>query len=178
MWEGLLGRWKDEVSDWTSCPSSSPAPQGSFWQQMLSIMNIFTSSGDVARETDDDILCPYHWAQPIQEMNCELVWPKALDQPPYSFATDLQGYDPNSFIDHIEEGNFDEVDEESADGSKKIYLELDIPEYAGVITEAMMVEKLLAQAGIRLAALINWLFASLEVGEGGIRRDGLKVIQL
>lgn len=134
-------------------------------------MNIFTNSGGVARETDDDILCPYHWAQPIQEMNCELVWPKALDEPPYSLATDLHASGPNSLIDHIEQGNFEEVDEESADG-RKIYLELDIPEYAGVITKTMMVEKLLAQAGIRLAAVINWLFADLEVVEGEIRRGG------
>jgi hypothetical protein len=182
MWEGILGRWKDEVSDWPSCPAiaeASPStPSGSLWQQVLSLINTFTSGGDVARETDDDTLCPYHWAQPIQELNCELVWPKALDEPPYNLFTRLQDSDPESLVDHTrEEINSDEIDEDSVDGLGKLYLELDTPEYAGVISKTMMLEKLLAQAGIRLAAVINWLFADLEVVEGGIPRGGVRVVK-
>lgn len=183
MWEGILDQWKDEVSDWISCPAtteSSPStPRGSFWQQVLSIMNTFMSGGDVARDTDDDTLCPYHWARPIQELNCELVWPRALDEPPYKQVIGVESSDLESLIDHIEEEiSFDDADEYYVDGQKKIYLELDTPEYAGVISKTMLVEKLLAQAGIRLAAVINWLFADLEVVGGEIRRGGLRVVEL
>ena len=37
-------------------------------------------------------------------------------------------------------------------------LELDTPNYAGVIEDSMVVEKLLAQGGIRLAGILNYLF--------------------
>jgi hypothetical protein len=139
-------------------------------------MNIFTKGGDVARETDDDTLCPYHWAQPIQELNCEFVWPKALDEPPYNDVTQLESSDFESLVDHAEEDIY--FGEESVDARKKIYLELDIPEYAGVISKRMLVEKLLAQAGIRLAAVINWLFADLEVVGGEVQRRRVRVVEL
>jgi hypothetical protein len=43
-------------------------------------------------------------------------------------------------------------------------LQLDTPEYAGVIEKRMLVEKLLAQGGIRLAGVLNYLFA--DQGKG------------
>ena len=164
MWEGILGRWKDEVPNWPSCPSitkaSSLTSSMSLWQQVLSAMNPFTGGGDVARETDDDTLCPYHWAQPIQELSCELVWPKALDKPPYNLGSHLLSSDIESSVHAHEDINFDG----DCDGvDPKMYLELDTPEYAGVISKTMLLEKLLAQAGIRLAAVINWLFADVEI---------------
>jgi len=39
------------------------------------------------------------------------------------------------------------------------YLELDTPEYGGKISREWVVEKLFAMAGIRLAAVLNYLFA-------------------
>ena len=39
------------------------------------------------------------------------------------------------------------------------YLELDAPKYSGVISDRWILEKLLAMAGVRLAALLNYLFA-------------------
>jgi hypothetical protein len=174
MWEGILGRWKDEVDDWTSCPATTSTPRGSLWQQVLSTINPFSRSRDVGQETDDDTLCPYHWAQPIHELNCQLIWPKALDEPPYNNFTSLESSDLDSSPDHTEEEiNSNDVDEESVDGRKRIYLELDIPEYSGVVSKTMLLEKLLAQAGIRLAAVINWLFADLDVVEDEIRRGAV-----
>jgi hypothetical protein len=32
---------------------------------------------------DTDVVCPYHWAKPIHALNCDIVWPKELDEPPY-----------------------------------------------------------------------------------------------
>jgi len=135
----------------------------SLWQQVMSVMNSFTGGGDVARETDDDALCPYHWAQPIQELNCKLVWPKALDEPPYNLGARLLSSDEEDI--NLDDG----VGADSVD-PKRIYLELDTPEYTGVISKTMVLEKLLAQAGIRLAAVINWLFADVEIIEGNIPR--------
>lgn len=43
--------------------------------------------------------------------------------------------------------------------SYNTYLELDTPEYAGRIQKEFVLEQLLAMGGIRLAAILNYLFA-------------------
>jgi hypothetical protein len=162
MWEGILNKWADEIPSWVACPTD--ASPNAAWQQVMSMWSRLTRGGGLASETDDELLCPYHWAAPIHSLNCEIVWPKALDEPPYRHTAphapahdstsshDCSGYDLNS------------SEAEFADGPGP-YLELDTPGYAGVISERLIVEKLLAQAGIRLAAILNWLFADLD-GEG------------
>jgi hypothetical protein len=41
-------------------------------------------------------------------------------------------------------------------------VELDTPQYAGVIEKQLVVQKLLAQAGVRMAAILNTLYADEE----------------
>jgi len=152
MWEGIMGQWKDEIDSWISCPTSTssvPSSSSGVWQTVLSLF-----SHNVAEETDDDVVCPYAWAKPINELNCEFIFPKELDEPPYNHHP----FSPEGVI------------ESTADGShyREPYLELDTPEYAGKIRDELVVEKLLAQAGIRLAGVLNWLFADLE-NESGLR---------
>ncbi|KAJ7587048.1 phospholipase C/P1 nuclease domain-containing protein [Mycena floridula] len=142
MWEGILGKWRDEIPSWLSCPKPTTDQTT---DSMLSylwgpIWRFFRSTSS----TDDEILCPYAWAQPIHALNCEIVWPKALDEPPYSHGQLAAGP----------------------------YLELDTPEYAGVIHDEWIIEKLMAQAGIRLAGTLNWLFADLSDEE---KKAGLSV---
>jgi hypothetical protein len=152
MWEGIMGQWKDEIDSWISCPTSTssvPSSSSGVWQTVLSLF-----SHNVAEETDDDVVCQYAWAKPINELNCEFIFPKELDEPPYNHHP----FSPEGVI------------ESTADGShyREPYLELDTPEYAGKIRDELVVEKLLAQAGIRLAGVLNWLFADLE-NESGLR---------
>ncbi|RDB18622.1 Endonuclease 2 [Hypsizygus marmoreus] len=161
MWEGILNKWADDVSDWVACPSTSqPTPPSTLWQHVLSTVSRFTHIRSVEDETDDHTLCPYHWAEPIHKLNCEIVWPKELDEPPYKDAPHLDDAHDHSCCDESLELTSEDY---AANGP---YLELDTPEYSGVITERMIVEKLLAQAGIRLAAVINWLFADFGDGSG------------
>ncbi|KAG6808837.1 hypothetical protein H0H87_012497, partial [Tephrocybe sp. NHM501043] len=54
--------------------------------------------------------------------------------------------------------------------------QLDTPEYAGAIKNDLVIEKLLAQAGIRLAAVLNWLFA--DYGDELDGTSGLRVPEL
>ncbi|EGN92499.1 hypothetical protein SERLA73DRAFT_190981 [Serpula lacrymans var. lacrymans S7.3] len=149
IWEGVLGKYHDELQSWLTCPSTdaaTPVTQ-SMWQQVVSLF-IGQQSKDGGLGTDDEVLCPYYWAKPIHALNCEIAFPKELDEPPYSHALSID--DTNQF-------------DESASWRKKIqYLELDTPKYAGVIREEWIVEKLLIQGGIRLAAVLNWLFIDSE----------------
>ncbi|KZP17519.1 phospholipase C/P1 nuclease, partial [Athelia psychrophila] len=153
MWEGIMGRWKGEVQQWLSCPSPEPAfPAAGNGGMLQTVMGMFRRSRNVAGETDDDLICPYAWAKPINAMNCDFIFPKALDEHPYRARyhdADHFGHDMCSKTEH--------EDEAHADGAP--YLELDTPEYAGRIRDEFVIEKLIAQGGIRLAGVLNFLFA-------------------
>jgi hypothetical protein len=140
MWEGPLDKWADEIDDWLSCPIPTPEssvvvePEGT-WQKVLSGLSSFNSlfkRKGVEINPDGDVVCPYFWSQPLAALNCDIVWPKQLT------LKESGGY------------------ESSLEATR---LELDTPEYAGVIEKRMLVEKLLAQGGIRLAGVLNYLFA-------------------
>ncbi|KAG1849643.1 hypothetical protein DFJ58DRAFT_704635 [Suillus subalutaceus] len=87
VWKGIMGKFEDELDSWLSCPAE---PSVQFLQthreQWLSwtfgrcigywIMG-HVSQTEVS--TDDETLCPYHWATPIHALNCSVVFPKALD---------------------------------------------------------------------------------------------------
>ncbi|KAF9003394.1 S1/P1 nuclease [Cyathus striatus] len=163
MLEGVLNEWSDEVESWLKCPSVQVRPSSGTgaWQQVLSFFRV----PEVASETDDETLCPYHWSQPLHKLNCEIVWPKAIDEPPYSHAR-LDGYDHHDH-EHYATAEEEIAQLDHAAGKRPPHpplLELDTPEYAGKIAKDKLVEKLLAQGGIRLAGLLNWLFA--QDGEG------------
>ncbi|SJK96945.1 uncharacterized protein ARMOST_00194 [Armillaria ostoyae] len=182
MWEGILGKWEDEVSNWLTCPtskgSSSSIPSSSSsssssglvssaWQQAISLWSWMRGPNWSPDDTDDDTLCPYYWATPIHSLNCEIIWPPALDKPPYSrtkFDQLITGHKHGASVEE-ELAMFDQL---ASGGSGGPYLELDTPEYAGAIYDQWIIEKLLAQGGIRLAGILNYLFAPLEGNEAGL----------
>ncbi|KAG6840558.1 hypothetical protein C0991_005834 [Blastosporella zonata] len=167
MWEGILSQWASELPSWLSCPTPS-ATGGSFWQTVLSTFTFNPS------ETDDATLCPYHWAQPIHALNCEFVWPRELDEPPYNGGTSFSNNERAAIrgVGRDHHGCDEDAEDERAEEftPRAPLLQLDTPEYAGVIKDDLVIEKLLAQAGIRLAAVLNWLFADygdeLNAGRG------------
>ncbi|KAJ6538817.1 phospholipase C/P1 nuclease domain-containing protein [Mycena vulgaris] len=145
MWEGVLDTWYNQLPDWLACPPSErrASTRGSqvpvVWNHIAGVMD----------DTDDALVCPHHWATPIHALNCKIVWPAALDEPPYNdtrLAMSSEGFPLN--VDAVP------------------FLELDTPEYSGLVSEQWIVEKLLAQAGIRLAGVLNYLFADIEVDVG------------
>ncbi|KAF8801068.1 phospholipase C/P1 nuclease [Phlegmacium glaucopus] len=148
MWEGPLNKWADEVQNWLSCStptpesSTSPVVEEGTWQKVLSGLSSFntqlTKKG-VEINPDGDVVCPHFWSQPLNALNCDIVWPKELS------------------------GDDVSVDEE--------LLQLDTPEYAGVIQKRMLVEKLLAQGGIRLAGVLNYIFANDGSAKGAFVMD-------
>lgn len=191
MWEGILGKWRDEVPSWLTCPtsstkkratlSSSASTFGSAWQQVVSLWDYLRNSEGVAAETDDDILCPYHWAAPIHDLNCDIIWPKELDEPPYvhnrlasADAHDTHSHSHHSSVEQ-ELASFDAESHETLNGGQSPWLELDTPEYSGVIANEWIVEKLMAQAGIRLAGVLNYLFAD---DEDTRLVNGLRIVEL
>ena len=167
MAEGVSKSWKKEIPQWLTCPSSSgnaaiidASATGTGWQRVLSFWRWILSDGhDLAGETDDGSLCPYAWGKPIHALNCEIVWPKELDQEGLRSSgkneTGAHGApccsseDELAFLD----------DQDWFAGGSEGDIQLDTPEYAGTIKKKLIIEKLLAQAGVRLANTLNLLFA-------------------
>jgi len=158
-----MGQWKDEVESWLSCPTREPPSQDdlSWGQHVFTVWNRILGRDGIPIDTDDNLLCPYHWSTPVHALNCEIVWPPALDEPRYTHLT----IDP----DTADCCGLDEPSSEEFDSGED-YLQLDTPEYSGAIAKQWIVEKLLAQGGVRLAGVLNYLFADLEGGSDIQRR--------
>ncbi|KAF8156648.1 S1/P1 nuclease-domain-containing protein [Crassisporium funariophilum] len=164
LWEGALHDWADELPTWLECPSPASGSvavqdsegQGGMWQTVLGgLSDLYARATKEGTEINPDgpIVCPYHWAQPLHKLNCDIVWPPALDAPPF----DVRFNDAHSH-DHKHDSE-DSVDLEALALDGKQLLDLDTPEYAGVIEKQKILERLLLQGGVRLAGLLNYLFA-------------------
>ncbi|EIM81917.1 phospholipase C/P1 nuclease [Stereum hirsutum FP-91666 SS1] len=163
MWEGLgvgppsevRGRWEFEAEEWTECPEFPEFGTTTSWMQtvmgyMWPTWTWVTGQNErkkVELGWDDNVLCPYAWAQPLHQLNCDLIWPPEIDEPPYNLR------EWQAFMD----GKVDA----HATAPRTPYLELDTPKYAGRIEKEWVLEKLLAQAGVRLAVILNELFMPL-----------------
>ncbi|KAJ7282593.1 phospholipase C/P1 nuclease domain-containing protein [Mycena rebaudengoi] len=175
MWEGVLGKWQNQIPEWLACPAATrpqslafPSSFSALWQQVALVWNRLAAG--VMDDTDDDLICPYYWATPIHGLNCALVWPKELDEPPYN-ETRINGASSSSHDHHdcvspaAELAQVDRNGRFIGGAAGGPYLELDTARYSGAISEQWVIEKLLAQAGIRLAGVLNYLFAEFEDAE-------------
>lgn len=165
VWEGIMGKYRDELESWLTCPPALTVQTvQTTWEQWLSwalgrrigswILGPTVTDGGL--NTDDDIMCPYYWATPIHALNCQIVFPKALDEPPYDRVS-FSGDDDHA----CNSSSHAHEDLWLSAPRKNHYLELDTPEYTGIIQDEWIVEKLLSQGAIRLAAVLNWLFADM-----------------
>ncbi|KAH9166499.1 phospholipase C/P1 nuclease [Lactarius sanguifluus] len=163
VWEGLgvgsgTGRWESEADSWLACPASSscsPAPR----------RPPSRGSDGPPQTSDSDTVCPYAWGASIHRLNCDVVWSAGLE---LSAREDDDVHFPNRGHTHGHNcGSGSAEDEvrawEEVAGrgrGKGDYPELDTPEYAGRIESEWVIEKLLAQGGVRLAGILNALFSS------------------
>lgn len=157
--EGIYDKWAYEVQSWVSCPNTRT--QSNTWQRVLTSLRGMTSLASLSEETDDEVLCPFHWATSIHRLNCDVIWLKEFDEPPYS--QNLKDSASEWDMDH----NCTECDDTISDSPPDArghleWLQLDTPKYAGDIQKRLIIEKLLAQGGVRLAAILNYLFADPE----------------
>ncbi|EIW74377.1 phospholipase C P1 nuclease [Coniophora puteana RWD-64-598 SS2] len=214
VWEGAFGKYADELEDWLSCPSAPSESNSMFApfssatssllreameytglhaahqgaQRLFSWLGLSSglakSGSEDPHKWDDETLCPYAWAAPIHALNCEIVFPPALDEPPYGSHAFPRSYPAAPHVEghgcahaHAHEDLFEEEGEvgvgAEAEGRKSKYIELDTPEYAGELRRRWVVERLLLQAGVRLAGTLNYLFAEEGALEGRVRALGL-----
>ncbi|THH07556.1 hypothetical protein EW145_g3298 [Phellinidium pouzarii] len=92
MFEGVLGRFAPMIEEWTSCPTPDDSnsrlypPTEKFHQLPLraSFQSENAASGLTPPPglppTDDGAVCPYSWAAPMHALNCDIIWPPALDE--------------------------------------------------------------------------------------------------
>ena len=163
IWEGIgagrgTARWEDEADSWLACPGSSLSSYDP--QLVLAAPRRPPRRADEGppQTSDSDQLCPYAWAVPVQQLNCDVVW---------SADVDLSARDDNDAETHHPRAHHcgsasaeDEMRAWLGKGKGKGNLpELDTPEYAGRIASDWVIEKLLAQGGVRLAGILNGLFS-------------------
>lgn len=168
MAEGVLKEWADDIPTWLQCPArNQPSFENKYygWQQVFTNLlkgvgvRLRDDDSDPGAATDDEVLCPYAWAKPTHALNCKIVWPKVLDKSSYKEWLAAPVDDDS----HNHDEDEDEDDTEIMGRRPPPHHEgpqLDTPEYAGAIAKQRLVEKLLAQAGVRLANTLNNLFAN------------------
>ena len=166
MWEGILNPWADEIDSWLDCPVPVQKQSGGLFVLQDALKGFSRDalrvlSGGVEINPDGQVACPYAWAKPIHPLNCELIWPKELDETKDYVTSGLPigGEHDHS---HEEEDSMEDVALIPPPPDGKKWIQLDTPEYAGVVAKKLILERLLAQGGIRLAGLLNYLFADEE----------------
>ncbi|PSR78587.1 hypothetical protein PHLCEN_2v7334 [Hermanssonia centrifuga] len=156
MFEGMgvgsvSGRYEKDYLNWLSCPAVETQ---SVWNTLQTVFGLH-QLGDESR-WDDDMLCPFAWAKQLHPLNCDLVWPPELDEPPYKNTGE------------VARSSVEETAVTSRPNPHPDLLELDTPEYAGRIRDEWVVERLMAMAGVRLAGLLNGLFMNPEAFKEGL----------
>jgi len=165
VWEGIgvgrgTGRWESEADSWLECPASlsESGPQ----LVLAAPRRPSRRGGDGPPLTSDsDTLCPYAWGAPIHKLNCGIVWPAGIDLSARDDGDDdLHAHGHHCGSTSLEEEVMAWAEATGRGRGKGDYPELDTPEYAGRIESEWVIEKLLAQGGIRLAGILNALFSS------------------
>jgi len=138
VWEGILGAWQGELETWLSC--SDPVTPWSP-KHTTNLHDFSSNNAQVPLGTEpEDLVCPFHWSKPLHKLNCDVIWPSSLDE--------------DSLLPLVAR-------------PRPHYVELDTAEYSGAIKSSRLLEKLLAMGGIRLAAVLNGLYADEEEFGGG-----------
>ncbi|KAF5351249.1 hypothetical protein D9756_008448 [Leucocoprinus leucothites] len=177
VWEGVEQKWGEELEGWIACPAGEgldEAEKGIKGEETVwSTLRDFFMPGWFMRRsadiplTDTEYICPYHWAKPIHALNCELIWPTEIDEDHGNGLLSRYAASgprrprcarfPHPHLDGFG-GEGDEMEADAADGEPPY--ELDNPKYTGPIEERMLLEQFLAQGGVRLAAVLNYIFAN------------------
>ncbi|KXN85583.1 Endonuclease 2 [Leucoagaricus sp. SymC.cos] len=170
VWEGIEGKWADDLEAWIGCPTGEEqaereeAGEQSVWATLgdFFLPGWFTRRSANVPSTDTKFICPYHWAKPIHALNCELIWPKDLDSDDLASRAVSSGPRrprckrfPHPHLNGFDVEN-EELEANEVDGEPPY--ELDNPSYTKPIEERMLLEQFLAQGGIRLAAILNYIF--------------------
>lgn len=163
IWEGVgvgqgTGRWESEVDSWFSCPSSSSSSQSGPQLVLAAPKKRPPRGGEGPPQTSDsDTLCPYAWAAPVHKLNCGIVWPAGLDFSALDNSASASHEHHHCGSASVEEEMRMAWTETSGQDDLP---NLDTPEYAGQIEKDWVIEKLLAQGGLRLAGVLNAVFPS------------------
>ncbi|PWN51441.1 phospholipase C/P1 nuclease [Violaceomyces palustris] len=142
----ISGWWSDELDSWTVCEGR--VDRADLPDAQLVMMASKDGAGDEktfdpSKVDDTDLpLCPYQWTKAIHPLVCE-----------YAFAKPVPETDPE---DDRGAGASD-PGEPAPIPSPAPLPELDVPEYVGRIEGDKVIQRQLAEGGVRLAALLNTL---------------------
>ncbi|KAM0752789.1 phospholipase C/P1 nuclease [Meredithblackwellia eburnea MCA 4105] len=144
LWEGVRVWWRSSLPAWLACPNDDSLSSLSSKEGRKQI--IFGT--DSRTQTDEpNTVCPQEWARQTHEsVTCPFTFPP--NYPPAGFPSLNTTYH-----------------EENALEDPYPLLELNTAEYYGPIKNGKIIERQLAMGGLRLAGVLNSLFASPEEKE-------------
>ena len=177
--EGIFSSWTNDIPSWLTCPKPMPSllptcgkAAGTLgflglWQSSFGLVNrgVQTIMSMMKPKMGVDILsdgpdvCPYYWAQSIHPLNCDVIWPVEADDARFETRSSSASHDCSTHDDEFDEVRDDGHPPLGPWGIQVAPLIQLSPKYSAVIRERMIVEKLLAQGGIRLAGVLNYIFA-------------------
>lgn len=140
VWEGLLHNWRGELEDWISCPTEEDMQDEWTPGSDQSQIRLSSPGNEVTNRSN------------LTRWDDEFVCPYHWAKPTAKINCDI-AYPP-------------ELDWPPSSNETHPAIELNTPKYAGRIRRERIVERLLAQGGIRTAAILNGLFAVEPSKEG------------
>ena len=163
VWEGVgigrgTGRWESEADSWLDCPASSSSLSEPQLVLAAPRRPPHRNVEGPPRTSDSETLCPYAWGAPIHQLNCGVVWPADLDLSARDNDTVIHAHAHHCGTTSVDDEMSASMGTVGRGGSGGHYPELDTPEYSGRIASDWVIEKLLAQGGVRLAGILNALF--------------------
>ncbi|KAJ3571276.1 hypothetical protein NP233_g3855 [Leucocoprinus birnbaumii] len=168
VWEGIEQRWAEDLDKWIACPKGDEKDEmkevdgkETVWSTLRDFFMpgwIVKSTADLP-PTDTEHICPYAWAKPVHTLACEVIWPPEIDEGSHLTYPPRRPRCARYPHPHMN-SSADEDDVEATGGPDgEPPYELDNPKYMKPILDGMLLEKFLAQGGIRLAATLNYIFA-------------------
>ncbi|TEB29753.1 phospholipase C/P1 nuclease [Coprinellus micaceus] len=141
MWEGVEGAWAEDVEEWLTCPAIAVNPNGPPQPSTLSILaSALTSPAKLVHAVSSAFKERIE-IQPDGPLVCPYYWSVPLHQLNCEYVWP-------SVLNVAA----------SAPRPRK-YPTLDTPEYMAALDKNLVMERLVAQGGLRLAGILNWLFA-------------------
>ncbi|GAA5873866.1 hypothetical protein JCM3774_000707 [Rhodotorula dairenensis] len=151
LWEGVRSWWRDSLPAWLSCPSRSSTDEvetdtaKGILYEPADQLAFPASSGDEAPARENLVICPFEWASDTHKTTCALGFPANYDDEVRGEALMLSDGPSREAAEPAVTGRLLEVG-----GQSPFYLK---------IRNTKAVERLLVQAGLRLAATLNLILA-------------------
>ncbi|GAA5992238.1 hypothetical protein JCM10908_001833 [Rhodotorula pacifica] len=158
LWEGVRSWWRDSLPAWLACTATSSAaklPNTQLIAPTQQAEQLAFRFDDEQRAEEKVVICPFDWASETHRTTCALGFPANYDDElQEESSASMRAGDQGDESQPTTTGRLLEVG-----GQSPFYLK---------IRNTKAVERLLVQAGLRLAATLNLVLAPVAESAGWV----------